>query len=135
MPDHYHLLVKINHSSFFIKFINNFENSFSRSFNEKFKRKGPLWQSAFKSVRVASQEQFLHISRYIHLNPTSSNLIKNPQDWQFSSYKDFITNQKILDNIKELTINNCLDYQKFVEDRIDYQRKLKLLRKLTIENF
>ena len=26
---------------------------------------------------------------YIHQNPVSANLVKNPQDWEFSSYRDY----------------------------------------------
>ncbi len=134
MPDHYHLLVKIINSSRFSQYISNVENSFSRYFNIKNNRKGPLWQSRFKSVIIESNEHLLHVSRYIHLNPTTSYLVDNPEDWNLSSYKDFISNEKYLkEYIKEISINSCLDYKKFVENNKDYQRKLKHIKKLMID--
>ena len=119
MPDHYHFLLKILKDNLFSKFIGNVENSFSRYFNIKFDRKGPLWQSAFKSVEIRSNEQLLHVSRYIHLNPTTNNLVNKPEDWIFSSYKDFIFDEKVLKTyIKEISIDDSKSYKRFVENNM-----------------
>lgn len=133
MPDHYHLLVKMLKENVFSKFINDLENSYTRFFNIKFKRKGPLWQSAFKSVRIKNSEQLLHVTRYIHLNPTTNNLVDKPESWEFSSYKDFIKDDKILNNSIEIAMATTSSYRRFVENRIEYQRKLKLIKKLIFE--
>lgn len=134
MPDHYHLLVKILVNKYLSKYISDVENSFTRYFNIKFKRKGPLWQTTFKSVKIESNEQLLHVSRYIHLNPTTSYLVDMPEEWQFSSYKEYIMKPKILGNIvKEISIREPLIYKRFVENNQDYQRKLKEIKKLIIE--
>lgn len=134
MPDHYHLLVKVLTDSYLSKYISDVENSFTRYFNIKFERKGPLWQSRFKSVRIKTNEQLLHVSRYIHLNPTTSYLVENPGDWQFSSYREIISNNSLLKNtLTEISISNALNYKKFVNDQIDYQRKLKVIKKLILE--
>lgn len=134
MPDHYHLLIKITKSYSLSKYINDIENSFTRFFNIKFERKGPLWQTNFKAVWVTSDEQLLHCSRYIHLNPTSNGLAERPEDWLFSSYRDFISDERILSKfVTEISIRSKDYYRRFVEDQKDYQRKLKLIRKLMLE--
>lgn len=134
MPDHYHLLIKILNEDKFFKFMNNIGNSYTHYLNEKFKRKGPLWQSAYKSILINNNEQLLHTHRYLHLNPTSSGLVEKPEDWEFSSYKDFIFDEKILNEfVKEISINKPSAYKKFVEDNKDYQRNLKLIKKLLLE--
>lgn len=134
MPDHYHLLVKILVENYLSKFINDVGNSFTRFFNIKFERKGPLWESSFKVVRVRSDQQFLHLSRYIHLNPTTAGLVDRPEDWLFSSYRDIISDTCFLKEVlKEYSIDNVAAYKRFVEDNKDYQRKLKLIEKLSIE--
>lgn len=133
MPDHYHLLIK-SLTNFFFKFINDVENSFTRYFNLKFKRKGPLWQSDYKAVRIRTNEQLLHVSRYIHLNPVTNVLVLKPEQWQFSSYKQIIANHKILSrDLREISINTPWAYKKFVEDQIDYQKKLKIIRMLLFD--
>lgn len=134
MPDHYHFLLKILIPNKLSNYIGRIENSFTRYFNIKFERKGPLWQSQFKAVRIISDEQLLHVSRYVHLNPTTNNLIENPRDWIFSSYRDYIVNPTILKEIvTEISIKTPQHYRRFVEDRIPYQKKLKEIRALLIE--
>ncbi len=134
MPDHYHFLLKILKNNSLSKFFNNVENSYTRYFNTKFNRKGPLWQSPFKSVEIKSNEQLLHVSRYIHLNPTTSYLADKPEDWIFSSYNDFISDKKVLKTyIKEISIDNTESYKQFVENNIEYQRELKHIKKLILE--
>ncbi len=131
MPDHYHLVVKIRDSAGFSRYINDVENSYTRYFNTKKERKGPLWEGRFKRVRVKTEEQLLHLTRYIHLNPTSDNLVDKPEKWKFSSYRDYISNPKILKEfVRELSIIDPKKYKEFVESRKDYQRKLKEIRKL-----
>lgn len=133
MPDHYHLLVKGLGDNILSKYISDVENSFSKYFNFRFERKGPLWQSSFKFVRVRTNEQLLHVSRYIHLNPTTSYLVQNPEDWHFSSYKSFISDKFYLDYASEISIRSPSYYQKFVEDQKDYQRTLRMIKKLIFD--
>jgi len=134
MPDHYHLLIKISLDQSLPKFISIVENSFTRYFNVKNNRKGPLWQSRFKSVRIKNQEQLLHVSRYIHLNPVTSFYVDKPEDWEFSSYKYFLKDKFILDEIiTEFGNQNIKNYQKFVDDQIDYQRNLKKIKKTLVD--
>ncbi|MBI5126931.1 transposase [Candidatus Roizmanbacteria bacterium] len=134
MPTHYHLLLKILDENNFSYYISNVENSFSRFFNIKFKRKGPLWESRFRAVRIKSEEQLLHVSRYIHLNPVTDYLIEKAEDWKFSSYRDFINKKGFLNEIiSEVSIKNPKTYQQFVENQKDYQRKLKMIKKTILE--
>lgn len=133
MPDHYHLLLKVLNDKYFIRFISNVENSFTRYFNLKYNRKGPLWQSSFKSVLIKDNEQLLHTTRYIHLNPTSAELVEKPIDWQHNSYKYYLDDNILKNYLKEISIRNAKDYQKFVEDRKDYQTKLQIIKKITLE--
>jgi len=134
MPDHYHLLVKIINNVYIYKFLNNIGNSFTRYFNLKFNRKGPLWQFSYKAKVIINNEQLLHVSRYIHLNPTSAGLVDRPEDWRFSSYRDFIFDKTILEKIiNEISIRKPLTYKNFVENNKDYQKKLKTIGKLILE--
>ena len=134
MPDHYHLVIKILESDVLSKYINDIENAFTHYFNKKFNRKGPLWQTSFRSVLIKTNEHLLHVTRYVNINPTTSQLVDRPEDWIFSSYKDIISNPIFLkEYLKEISINNPLSYKKFAEDNINYQRKLKLIKKLILE--
>lgn len=134
MPDHYHLLVKIIDADKISKYIGDIENSFTKNVNQQNNRKGPLWQSRFKAVEIKSNEQLLHVSRYIHLNPVTKGFVENAEDWSFSSYRLILENPKILNEyLKEISILNISTYKKFVEDNKDYQRKLRSIKKLLLE--
>ena len=132
LPDHYHLVIKVLKEQI-SSYISKVENSFTRYFNEANNRKGPLWQSRFKAVLIKSNEQLLHVVRYVHLNPTTSFLVKKPKDWQFSSYREYLGNKKFLKEINEISIRSISNFKKFTESNIDYQRKLKLIKKLLLE--
>jgi putative transposase len=130
MPTHYHLLIETSRSANISHFISLIENSHSRYLNVKRERKGPLWQSKYKKVRITTREQFLHVSRYIHLNPSTSNLIDDPVRWKHSSYSLYLSDKALrrlpLPEGAFLTSDN---YKIFVNDQVDYQKKLHIMKK------
>jgi putative transposase len=136
MPTHFHFILKQVKGEGVSGYLNNVLNSYTRYFNTKYKRKGPLWQGRSKKILVESDEQLLHLTRYIHLNPTTSYLVNKPEDWRHSSYNEYIDNLEA--NIKLCNYENILDinikeYKGFVEDTIDYQRNQKKIKDLTFE--
>ena len=58
--------------------------------NKRYDRVGSLFQGQFQAVLVDRNEYFLHLSRYFHLNPVEAGLVKQPEGWEFSSYRDYI---------------------------------------------
>lgn len=136
MPTHIHLLLKQEIDSGISEYIRRVLDSYSRFFNIKHRRKGPLWEGKFRNVLIDRDEQLLHLTRYIHLNPTSANLVKRPEDWLFSSYVEYINKIKngICDFRKVLDID-AKTYQKFVNDRKNYQQELSKIKKTLIDNY
>ncbi len=89
MPTHFHLVLKqLKHNGISI-FMRRILNSYAKYFNIKTKRKGPLWESRFKNVILRTDEILLHVTRYVHLNPVTAYLVDYPNNWAFSSYKEF----------------------------------------------
>lgn len=134
MPTHIHLVLKQIEQNGISTFMSNLLNSYTRYFNLKHKRKGPLWEGRFKNVLVKTDEQLLHLTRYIHLNPVTDYLVDNPVDWPASSYREYIgqTENKIC-NFNTLLDISTVGYKEFVENRIEYQRSLAAIKKLTLE--
>ena len=134
MPTHIHILLTPLHNNGVSIYMQNLLNSYTRYFNEKNKRKGPLWQGRFKSVTVNSDEQLLHLTRYIHLNPTSSGLVGKPEDWRYSSYREYVElEQKGICSFKDYININLNSYKEFVLSRKNYQRELKIIKHLLLE--
>ena len=132
-PDHSNLLVNLLRSNFHSKYIGTVENSYTRYFDLKSSRRGPLWQSEFKCVLIQSNEQLLHVSRYIHLNPVTNYLVNKPEDWEYSSYNDYMNKNILKKYLTEISIKSPKLYKKFVDNQINYQRKLKMIKKLILE--
>jgi len=136
IPTHLHLILKQLKENGISTLMRNILNSYTRYFNIKTKRKGPLWESRFKNIIIKTDEQLLHLTRYIHLNPTTADLVDRPEEWQFSSYREFLRevqdDEKMCDYSEVLDINPR-EYKKFVNSRIDYQRELAEIKKLLLE--
>lgn len=69
MPNHFHLLIKQNSRDSMDKFMNSFCTRYTMYFNAKYERVGKLYEGTYKAVIVSTDEQLLHLSRYIHSNP------------------------------------------------------------------
>ncbi|MBN1262974.1 MAG: transposase [Candidatus Pacebacteria bacterium] len=139
MPNHFHLLVKQAKDRGIRNFITKSCNSYSHYFSTKYKRKGPLFEGRFKAIRVETEEQLIHLSRYIHLNPYSSYLVKNFKKlaaYPFSSLPEYLNNIKDPICQKEIVLSyfsGFEDYKKFVFRQAEYQRELGKIKHLALE--
>lgn len=131
MPTHFHLVLQQVNNDGISTYMRNLLNSYTRYFNTKRSRKGPLWEGRFKNVRVTSDRQLLHLTRYIHLNPVTAHLVEKPEEWPGSSYREYVSAPENEDRICEygeiLDVQE-IDYPNFVAERISYQRELAILK-------
>ena len=136
MPNHFHFLLKQIRDGGTSEFISRISNSYTKYFNIKNNRVGPLLQGDFKAVHIESNEQLLHLGRYIHLNPLIGFVTKNLETYRWSSYSEYIDSARdgvcekdiILDQFKTKG-----DYKQFVLDHIDYARKLDRVKHLLLD--
>lgn len=139
MPNHFHLLLKQVVDGGISKFIGNLTNSYTRYFNTKHKREGALFKGKFKAVRIESDEQLLHVSRYIHLNPYSSYVIKTLEElknYPYSSLPEYLQKSPNGFCQKEIILEqfkNINSYKNFVFDQANYQRGLENIKHLILE--
>lgn len=139
MPNHLHLLLKQVKNKGISNFMSNFANSYTRYFNTVRKRIGPLFQGKFKAIRVETDEQLIHLSRYIHLNPYSSSVVKTLnelENYPYSSFPEYLDLIKTDRCDKDIILHNFKDlsaYKKFVFDQADYQRRLQKIKQLILE--
>ena len=138
MPNHFHLLLKQNIEKGIESYLQRLSNSYAKYFNTKYKRVGSLFQGPFRSVNINSDEQLLHLSRYIHLNPVVAGLAGDPKGYRWSSYSDYIgkspsrntfVNPEII--LGSFSASNT--YEQFTLDQIDYGKKLEDFKHLNID--
>lgn len=138
LPNHFHFLVKQKIENGISKFFKNISDSYTRYFNTKHERLGPIFQGQFKAVRIESDQQLLHLSRYIHLNPYTSFLVKTLdqlQNYPWSSLPQYLSKKEGFCEIKDIIDHfpSTNDYWKFISDQAEYQRKLEDIKHLIIE--
>lgn len=136
MPTHFHLVVKQLVKNGISEFMRKSLNSYARYFNTKYKRQGTLWMSRFKNVLLETDEQMLHLTRYLHLNPTTAGLVKRVGDWPYSSYQEYVDPKNVgwpITKFDEFINMTPVKYRKFTEDHVDYQRDLALIKNQVLE--
>ena len=129
MPNHFHLLIHANSSSTplikdgsferqqFSQGIKQLLSSYTKAINKQEGRTGSLFQQKTKAICVTDSEQHKSIVfHYIHQNPMKAGLVKNMEDWEFSSFKDCLGLRKeTLCNLnlakERLTINFDILYE------------------------
>ncbi len=137
MPNHFHLLLKQVNELGIQKFLSDFQNSYAKYFNVKNKRFGTLFQRPFKAKHIETDEELLHISRYIHLNPVTSYIMEFEElkENKLTSLSVYLGNDETFVNTDLVTklVGTRVKYEKFVADQVDYQRKLASIKYLLFE--
>lgn len=125
MPNHFHFFIKQKNAGAIDAFMNSLGTRYTMYFNKKYKRVGSLYQGVYKAVLVATEPQFLHLSRYIHkqaLRLQGQALRDQP-----SSFSEYLGNrttpwvhpEEILQYFSKT--NSSLSYEAFVKQDEDLQ--------------
>lgn len=135
MPNHFHLMLKQIKEGGITEFMGKVSNSYTKYYNTRHNRVGPLLQGEFKAVLVESDEQLIHLSRYIHLNPYTAYLCKNLGDYEWSSYGEYA---EMFEGIcsKEVVLSlfkSPAEYKQFILDQADYARELEIVKHQLID--
>lgn len=126
MPNHFHLLIHQKATTGMTKLLKSLLTNYAMYFNRKYERVGHLFQGAYKAVLIWEEPYLLHLSRYIHLNPTGLTGT-DPVSWSYSSYPYYLKKKQavwinpdlILSFFKTArrdSLRDTLSYQSFIED-------------------
>ncbi len=102
-------------------------------YHRQYEHRGHLWNSRYRSIHIASDEQLLQCSRYIEANPVHAQIVRDPGEYEWSSYPHY--HQGRVDPL--ITPNPLLadytaqEYADFVRGGIDhdYQQQIKAEKK------
>jgi putative transposase len=89
MENHFHLFLQtpLGNLSRIMHFINT---AYTAYFNKMHERNGHLFQGRYKAILVDADEYAQELSRYIHLNPVRAKIIQLPEQYRWSSYREYI---------------------------------------------
>jgi putative transposase len=131
MPNHFHLLLYQYDVDGITKLMRSIATGYALYFNKRHGRVGALFQGRYKASRIRTDEYWLHISRYIHLNPLD--IKRDYKTYPYSSYRNFVGEakaewlkpEKIMDGFQSIK-----KYEEFVEEYIPHRKQLKEIQEM-----
>jgi REP element-mobilizing transposase RayT len=86
MDNHYHLLVETV-DGILSKGMRHLNGLYTQRFNRSHDRVGHIFQGRFKSVLVNRESHLLELCRYVVLNPVRAGMVKEIDQYRWSSYR------------------------------------------------
>lgn len=120
MPNHFHMIISNDDISKIMqsakkysarKIIENLKIDCNDAILKAFREFKPeykttsihqVWQESFHPKEIVSYEMLKQKIEYIHNNPVRKSLVEKPEDWEYSSAKDYYTDKKGLLDIVRL---------------------------------
>lgn len=134
MPNHFHFLLRVLVDGGLSTFMGQLANSYSRYFNVIHDRVGPVFQGPFKAIRIETDAQMIHLSRYIHLNPLTGHVVRETEwrSYPWSSFSEFLRGRSSLVDLAPVMRHfpSPTDYERFVEAQATLTHSLRLIRHL-----
>jgi putative transposase len=114
MPNHFHFLVRVKEevskrsdlserSERFERFeitpiqvtnaIKNWLISYTNSYHKVYGTRGNLYHQKIRRKIVSDDAYLLNLVGYIHLNPVIHEFTESIEDWEHSSYKEYLSNE------------------------------------------
>lgn len=133
-PNHFHFILEQVIDNGIAKFMQKLGAGYTTYFNKKQDRSGCLFQGAFKSQHINTNEYLLHTSVYVNLNNRVHQLGGSTSK---SSWREYLGEEKGIcckDSVIK-QFNNILEYKEFAENQLEFIKENKILQKLQAEDF
>lgn len=159
MTNHFHMLIeteKVNLS----KIMQRILSVYAEEYNYRHHYTGHLFEGRYTAQLIEDETYFLEASRYIHLNPVKAKMVREPLDYEYSSYGLFVNTEKVTEEdlatetekkrstasflVGKLTYtdrvldafrhNSREQYRMFVEGKISHAEQEMLIQKDMKEN-
>ncbi|SES30375.1 transposase [Salipaludibacillus aurantiacus] len=90
MTNHIHLLIETE-KAHIKKIMKRLHSLYAIYFNHRHDLCGHLFQGRYGARVVKNTTYFLEVSKYIHLNPYMASIVAEPEDYWWSSYKEYLS--------------------------------------------
>jgi putative transposase len=87
MTNHVHLLVTPETETGIAKLMQAVGRRYVQYINRSYKRTGSLWEGRYKSSLIQAETYLLTCMRYIELNPVRADMVQDPGQYRWSSYR------------------------------------------------
>jgi len=89
MNNHFHLFARTPDANL-SRAMHWINGSYTIHYNWRHKSIGHIFQGRFKSVLVLDDSHWQRLSIYVHLNPVRAKIVEDPEDYEWSSYRDYV---------------------------------------------
>ena len=93
--------------------------SYVQYYKKKYDHIGHFWQDRFKSILISRDRYLLACGSYVELNPVRAGLVKDPRDYQWSSYRAYAYGEK------DSLVDEHSIYRELSEDESDRRKKYR----------
>lgn len=119
MDNHVHLVAyykKIDELSSFMKRINT---AYAKWYNDHKDRVGYVFRNRYKTEQILDYHHLYACINYVHNNPVKAKMVDKPEQYSFSSYKNYLSDDFILKSklfqILDLSLNDIKEI--FIESK------------------
>jgi putative transposase len=137
MPNHYHFFLRTRRPNL-SSLIHDLNSSYANWLKAKYGLVGVVFQGRFKSIVVDTDAYAAVLSAYIHLNPRRRKIVEKPEDYLWSSYRDYLGLRRkglerlrpefILAEFNRAKKAACSLYHAFIEERLEMKDPLAEFR-------
>jgi putative transposase len=89
MPNHIHLLFESGEIPL-SRTMQRLGSGYTQYFNRRHALVGHLFQGRYKAILCDKDSYLLELTRYLHLNPVRTKAVKDPADYIWSSYREYV---------------------------------------------
>ena len=127
MPNHVHLIAVPSDRDGLRQTFAYAHRRYTAYINARLRTTGHLWQGRFGSV-VMDEVHLYHAVRYVSLNPVRAKLVRQAQDWRWSSVAAHLSGKD--DNLVKVVpiLDRYGDFAAFLGDFTDDKEEFKRLR-------
>lgn len=127
MPNHVHLIAVPSDKDGLRDTFADAHRRYTGYINARMRTTGHLWQGRFGSV-VMDEGHLFNAVRYVSLNPVRAKLVRQAQDWQWSSVAAHLSGRDDkLVNVSPI-LERYGDFAALLEDSTDDEARFKRLR-------
>ena len=123
MTNHIHLLVWAEELKALSGYMHGVQRSYHHYYRKNYTWFGHLFQGRYRSLPIEKDSYLLDCGRYIERNPVRAQMVKDPQDWSYSSYCAYaygVQNDLVSPSIAyEALANNRKDRQKLYRNHVE----------------
>ena len=89
LPDHWHAILYVSHPLTISNLLTLLKVSSMVAINRGRREAGEVWQGRFFDRALRTVKEYHETVEYIHLNPVRRGLVKQPEQWPWSSYREY----------------------------------------------